>query len=199
MLARLLIWTLFNFSRCCLTSFFIAYGKLCVPSATLHEINASSSFILNIDHKNPCEHLCVLYIILCTFTAQPLQNFCILSSHCYLLYSVIHLCFFVLRHPYILSLPVCILFVLISFLFVLLTPCLILESYLLSLFVCIWVMMSFWEFRILVKAQTYIVNTFNLNLVCCFLVFMPTIALLSEKAILQNFQISCKVRVCGFR
>lgn len=100
-------------------------------------------------------------------------------------------------HTHSVSFPVSVLYTPISLLFVSQTPCLLLEIYLLCLFVCFWITMTSWEFRILVKAQTYIVKTFNL--VCCFLIFMPTVALLSEKAILQNFQISCKMSVCGFR
>lgn len=84
-LSRLLIWTLFNFSIYCLTSFFIAYGRLPVPSTTLHEVNASSCFILNTEQEK-IEHFCVLYvlyIIFLQFCHSPLANLLYLSCQYY--------------------------------------------------------------------------------------------------------------------
>lgn len=106
MLFSLLIWTLFNFSRCYLISFLIAYGKLPIPSTTLHEINATSCFILNLDQKKPSEHFCVLYITLYSFTASLLWNSCIFFFSTTFIIILLH--FFVLIHLYILSFfPMC--------------------------------------------------------------------------------------------
>lgn len=70
----------------------------------------------------------------------------------------------------------------------------------LAFFVCIWIMMTSWEFRrILVKTLSYYIKTYNLNLFCWFLVFMPTAALDFRKMMLQTFQISCNVCACAFR
>lgn len=201
MLSRLLIWTLFNFSRCCLTSFFITYGKLSNPSTTLHEVNASC-FVLNTEQKKTLfEHLCVLYITLYSFTAPLLEILCVFSSYYYLSCIAIHLPFFSFLCPHFLLLPMCVLYVLVSFLFSFLIPCLILSRILSWPFlVCIWVMMTSWEFRrIFVKTPSYFVKTCNINLFCWFLVFVPTVALNFGKMILQTFQISCKICACVFR
>lgn len=97
-LSRLLICTLFNFSIYCLTSF-IAYDRLPIPSTTLHEVNASSCFILNTEQEK-IEHFCVLYvlyIIFCSFAIHVLQICCIFLAS--IIFVLFHLPFFSLIHP----------------------------------------------------------------------------------------------------
>lgn len=203
MLSRLLIWTLFNFSRCCLTSFFIAYGKLSILSTTLHEVNASSCFILNTEQKNK-----YIWGFLCTLH-HPLQFYhSSLADLPYLFFPLLsfmpcHSVTFLQPYTSTYSLfSMWVLYVLVSLLFSLLIPCLILRRILSWPFFCVHLgnngFLGIQKF-LLVKTPSYFVKTYNLNLFWWFSVFMPTGALNFGKMILQSFQISCKIRACAFR
>lgn len=105
-LFRLLIWTLFIFSRCCLTSSFIAYGKLSIPSTTLHEVKASFCFILNTEEKNLSISMYFassFKVLLCTSCRSPI----FLLLYC-LLCTFIHLPFFSLMNPHALFFFLCV-------------------------------------------------------------------------------------------
>lgn len=152
MLSRLLIWTLFNFSRYCLTSFFIAYGRLPVPSTSLHEVNASSCFILNTEREKK-GHFCVLYvlyIIFCHFATHLLQICCIFPA--IILFMLFHLSFFSLIHPYA-HFYFHVYFICSSFFSVFIASSMshFKHDTFMACFLSIWVMMTSWEFRSLLR------------------------------------------------
>lgn len=110
--------------------------SLCIQNKKLH-------LSISVYSTSPCT---VLLLISCRSPMYFLPT---------IIFNALPFTFFSLIHPHALFFPMCALCVLVSFLFSLPIPSCFTQDTFLAVFMCIWVMMTSWEFRrIFVKAPS---------------------------------------------